>query len=132
MYINDNSVKYINIEIQMQIKKTVYLQEMEKLNNKSQNIPFKKKKNLPKFQNADKIDNCCSLNVHDFEIKYINDNNTIKSNQCLFNSLPENKFNPFLSYEQLNDWNQKQIIDLKSVNNIQEPDFLLLDDVLSQ
>ena len=115
----------------MQIKKTVYLKEMKKLNNKGQNISLKKKKNLPKFQNADKIDNCCSLNVHDFEIKYINDN-TIKSNQCIFNSLPENKFNPFLSYEQLNDLNQKQIIDLKSVNNIQEPDFLLLDDVFSQ
>ena len=132
MCTKENFVKCISIDIQMQIKKTIYLQEYKKGNREQIFIPYEKSKTIVGFENADKINNCCSLYVQDFEIKYVNNDNNIKSKECKFNSLSENNNNPFLSYAQLNDLNQKQIIDLRAINNIEEPDFLLLDNISSK
>ena len=128
----ESFAKCISIDIQMQIKKTIYLQEYKKGIREQIFIPYEKRKTIDNFEKTDKINNCCSLFVQDFEIKYMNNNNNIKPKECIFNSLPENNNNPFLSYAQLNDLNQKQIIDLRAINNIEEPDFLSLDNISSK
>ena len=115
----------------MQIKKTIYLQEYKKENCKQISIPYEKNKNITGFENADKINNCYSLYVQDFDIKYMNNDNIINTKECTFNTLPENISNPFLSYAQLNDLKHKNIIDLTTINNIEEPNLLLLDDISS-
>ena len=129
----ESSAKYISIDIQMQIKKTIYLQEYKKGNSQQIYIPYEnnKNKNITGFENADKINNCYSLYVQDFDIKYMNNDNIINTKECTFNTLPENISNPFLSYAQLNDLNHKNIIDLTTINNIEEPNLLLLDDISS-
>ena len=121
----ESCAKYISIDIQMQIKKTIYLREYKKGNDKRMSVPYEKNKNITGFENADKINNCYSLYVQDFDIKYMNNDNIINTKECTFNTLPENISNPFLSYAQLNDLNYKNIIDLATINNIQEANLLL-------
>ena len=128
MHSNDNITKYINIDFQMQIKKTVYLHQFNNNDNKKLSFPSQKKSY---FEYADKINNCGSLYVRDFEIRQICEENLIKPKKCKFNILPENNFNPFLSYSKSNDSNLKKIIDIRTVQNVEEPD-ILLNDLLFQ
>ena len=127
----DNFAKFININMQMQIKKVVYLSEY---NNSSKNEllnSYQKKIKLQGFENSNKIDNYDSLYVQDFEIKKIKDNN-IQPKVCIFNNLPENNLNPFLVYAKSNDLHKKKIIDLRNLKNTEEQDFFFLNDILSQ
>ena len=132
MCIKEDCPKCISIETQMQIKKILFLQ-------KYNNIPkygksFSSKNNL-EFKNmeiSNKISNCGSLFVKDFEIREMDKNEIIKPNECIFNSLSENDLNPFQTYAKLNDINKNKIIDLRDVKNTEEPDFLFLLNHFSQ
>ena len=121
--------KYININMQMQIQKIVYLSEYK---NPSKYELLKNNKNIPRFENSEKIDNYGSFYVQDFEIRTIRDNNIIQPKECIFNTLPENNSNPFLVYAKSNILHKKNIIDLRNVKNTEEPDYYLLNDILSQ
>ena len=127
----DNFAKFININMQMQIKKVVYLSEYDNSSKNELLNSYQKKIKLPGFENSDKIDNYGSLYVQDFEIKKIKDNN-IQPKVCIFNTLPENNLNPFLAYAKLNDLQTKKIIDLRNLKNTEEPDFFFLNEILSQ
>ena len=127
MHSKVNFTKYINIDSQMEIRKIVYLRKFkndskDKLNLSSDNS--EKNKNISKFLNSDKINNCGSLYIQDFEIKHLN-YNIVKQKKCKFNSLPEHTLNPFLSYSTLNDINENKIIDLRNIKDTEEPTLLL-------
>ena len=66
-----------------------------------------------KVENINHINNCGSLFIKDFEIRYIKMEEIIKPQICSFKPLPEN-INPFLAEKF--DLNQKRFIDLKSIN----------------
>ena len=127
----DNFAKFININMQMQIKKVVYISEYDNSSKNELLNTYQKKIKLPGFENSDKIDNYGSLYVQDFEIKKIKDNN-IQPKVCIFNNLPENNLNPFLVYAKSNDLHKKKIIDLRNLKNTEEQDFFFLNDILSQ
>ena len=47
--------------------------------------------------------------------------------KCIFSSLPENDLNPFQSFYKSNKLNQKRIIDIRNIKDIEEdPAFLFL------
>ena len=129
MYSIEYLPKYINIDMQMQIRKIVYLSEYKK---SSRYELLKNTINLPRFENSDKTDNYGSLYVQDFEIKTKRDNNIILAKECIFNTIPENNSNPFLVYAKSNNLHKKKIIDLRNVKNTEEPDYYLLNDILSK
>ena len=132
MRTNEKIPKFISIDMQMQIKKILYLSEYD---NVPRNKVFNSNQNnlkFPGFENSDKIDNCGSLHVPDFEFKTLSNNNAIQPKECIFNKLPENNLNPFLTYSKSNDSHQQIIIDLRTIKDTQEPDFVLLNDMLSQ
>ena len=66
-----------------------------------------------KVENINHINNCGSLFIKDFEIRYIKMEDIIKPQICSFKPLPEN-INLFLAEKF--DLNQKRFIDLKSIN----------------
>ena len=66
-----------------------------------------------KVENINHINNCGSLFIKDFEIRYIKMEDIIKPQICSFKPLQEN-INPFLAEKF--DLNQKRFIDLKSIN----------------
>ena len=121
MYTNDKRTKYINIDIQNRIKRTLYLKQYKNNTNKfcySQNNI-----KIPGFENADKINNCSSLYVEDFDLKYFDEDNMVKPRECIFNSFPERKLNPFLEYSKMNDLHKNIIINVKEIKKLEEPDF---------
>ena len=128
---NEENPKFIGLDIQMQMKKIVYLQEYRNMKRQNQNIFYKNNKTLNNLGNINNMNTCCSFYVPEFEIKYINNNDIINQKKCIFNSLPENDNNPFLSYAKYNDLSKRQIIDLKDIKNIEEPNSFLLDDSIS-
>ena len=68
-------------------------------------------------ENIDKINNCHSLYIKDFEVKYLRKEDINKPKLCSFNTLPEN-INPFKAEKF--DLNQKRFIDLKIMENTEE------------
>ena len=68
-------------------------------------------------ENIDKIKNCGSLYIKDFEVKYLRKEDINKPKLCSFNALPEN-INPFKAEKF--DLNQKRFIDLKMMENTEE------------
>ena len=122
--------KYISIDSQMEIKKIIFLQEYKNDYKNKLNIFSEKYKNIPKFDNSDKINNYASIYVHDFDIKQIN-NKEKTPKKCIFNSLSEYNLNPFLSYAKNNDINQKKIIDLRNIKDTEEPSFLFLNNIFT-
>ena len=128
MCLKEEFTKYISIETQMQIKKILFLQKYNKIP-KFVNS-FSSKSNL-EFKNKE-INNCGSLFVKDFEIQKMDKNVIVKPNECIFNTLSENNLYPFQTYAKLNDVNKKNIIDLRFVNNTEEPDIILLNNIFSQ
>ena len=128
MCLKEEFTKYISIETQMQIKKILFLQKYNKIP-KFVNS-FSSKSNL-EFKNKE-INNCGSLFVKDFEIQKMDKNVIVKPNECIFNTLSENNLYPFQTYAKLNDVNKKNIIDLRFVNNTEEPDIIFLNNIFSQ
>ena len=120
--------KSISIEEQLEIKKIIFLQ---KYSNSPENSSSINNKKLLEIEKSNKINNCGSLYVKDFEICQIT-KNRIKPKGCIFNSLPENNLNPFQSYSKLNDLDQKRIIDLRNIKDTEEPNFIFLNDIFSQ
>ena len=121
MYTNDKRTKYINIDIQNKIKRILYLKQYK--NNTNKFCSSQNNIKIPGFENADKINNCSSLHIEDFDLKYFNEDNIVKPQECIFNSFPERKLNPFLEYSKLNDLHKKVIINVKAIKNLEEPDF---------
>ena len=121
MYTNDKRTKYINIDIQNRIKRTMYLKQYK--NNTNKFCSSQNNIKIPGFENADKINNCSSLYVEDFDLKYFDEDNMVKRRDCIFNSFPERKLNPFLDYSKMNDLNKKIIINVQEIKNLEEPDF---------
>ena len=68
MYTKDKRTKFINIDIQNRIRRTLYLKQYKNNSNKLSSSQNNIK--IPGFENADKINNCSSFYVEDFEIKY--------------------------------------------------------------
>ena len=68
-------------------------------------------------ENIDKINNCHSLYIKDFEVKYLRKEDINKPKLCSFNTLPEN-INPFKAEKF--DLNKKRFIDLKMMENTEE------------
>ena len=110
----------------------LYLSEYDNVPRNKVFNSYQNNLNFPRFENSDKIDNCGSLHVPDFEFKTLSNNNAIQPKECIFNKLPENNLNPFLTYSKSNDSHQQIIIDLRTIKDTQEPDFVLLNDMLSQ
>ena len=126
----DDCPKCINIETQMQIKKVLFLQKYN--NSPKYAKSFSSKNNFKNMEISNKIDNCGTLFVKDFEIRQMDKNEIIKPNECIFNSFSENDLNPFQTYAKLNDIYKNKIIDLRFVKNTEEPDFLFLSNIFSQ
>ena len=132
MCIKEHCPKFISIETQMQIKKILFLPKYN--NSPKSGKSFSSKNNL-EFKNmeiSNKISNCGSLFVKDFEIREMDKNEIIKPNECIFNSLSENDLNPFQTYAKLNDINKNKIIDIRIVKTTEEPDFLFFNKNFSQ
>ena len=133
MCFKDDLAKYISVEEQMDIKKIIFLQ---KLNSNAKNKISNSFRNDSKFsglENYDKINNCNSLYVKEFEIKQINKKDIIQPKACIFNSLPEYNLKPFQSFAKLNNLNQNKIIDLRIVKDTEEEfDLNFLNDIFSQ
>ena len=132
MCIKEDCPKIISIETQMQIKKILFLQKCN--NSPKYGKYFSSKNNLESknMEISNKINNCGSLFVKDFEIRQMDKNEIIKPNECIFNSLSENDLNPFQTYAKLNDINKNKIIDIRIVKTTEEPDLLFFNKNFSQ
>ena len=122
MYTKDKRTKYINIDSQNKIRRALYLKQYKNNDNKFYSLQNNIK--IPGIENANKINNCSSLYVEDFEIKYFDEDNIVEPKECIFNTFPERKLNPFLEYSKSNDLHKKIIINVKALKNLEEPDFL--------
>ena len=131
MCIKEDCTKFISIETQLQIKKILFLQQYNNSNICGKSFSSKNNLELNNMKISNKINNCGSLFVKDFEIREIDKNEIIKPNKCIFNSLSENDLNPFQTYAKLNDIYKKRIIDLRIVKNTEEPDYFFLNSILS-
>ena len=124
---HDDLTKIISVESQLEIKKIVFLKKYN--NNNTKNGVSKKllnnfKSGLENYQN---INNCNSLYVNCFDIKLVNKKDDMQAMKCIFSSLPENDLNPFQSFYKSNKLNQKRIIDIRNIKDIEEdPAFLFL------
>ena len=121
MYTNDKRTKYINIDIQEKMRRILFLKKYK--NNANKFCSSKNNIKIPGFENADKINNCCSFHTEDFEMKYLDEDNLVKPQECIFNSFPESKLNPFLEFSKMNDLHEKITINVKAIKNLEEPDF---------
>ena len=122
MYTKDKRTKFINIDIQNRIRRTLYLKQYKNNSNKLSSSQNNIK--IPGFENADKINNCSSFYVEDFEIKYFDEDNAVTPKECIFNTFPDRKLNPFLDFSKVNDIHKKIVINVRAIKNLEELNLL--------
>ena len=110
-----NEFKFIDIE--NRFEKFVYIVENTGERKNRLNLEAQNRINNSNIVNINKINNCGSLYVKDFRIRYLRKEDINKPQICNFNPLQEN-INPFLSLKF--DFEQKRFIDLKNIQDTEE------------
>ena len=105
------------IDLENKFEKKVYIVENEEERKNRLHSEAANKILYSSVENIDKINNCHSLYIKDFEVKYLRKEDINKPKLCSFNTLPEN-INPFKAEKF--DLNQKRFIDLKMMENTEE------------
>ena len=105
------------IDLENKFEKKVYIIENEEERKNRLHSEAANKILYSSVENIDKINNCHSLYIKDFEVKYLRKEDINKPKLCSFNTLPEN-INPFKAEKF--DLNQKRFIDLKMMENTEE------------
>ena len=105
------------IDLENKFEKKVYIVENEEERKNRLHSEAANKILYSSVENIDKIKNCGSLYIKDFEVKYLRKEDINKPKLCSFNTLPEN-INPFKAEKF--DLNQKRFIDLKMMENTEE------------
>ena len=105
------------IDLENKFEKKVYIVENEEEKKNRLHSEAANKILYSSVENIDKINNCHSLYIKDFEVKYLRKEDINKPKLCSFNTLPEN-INPFKAEKF--DLNQKRFIDLKMMENTEE------------
>ena len=108
-------IKLLNLD--NTLEKVVYIIENNSERKNRLNFEAQKKIQNSKVENINHINNCGSLFIKDFEIRYIKKEEIVKPQICAFKPLPEN-INPFLAEKF--DLNLKRFIDLKTINTRNE------------
>ena len=114
-HIGFNGFKLIDLE--NEFEKKVYIVENKDERKNRLHSEAANKILYSSVENIDKIKNCGSLYIKDFEVKYLRKEDINKPKLCSFNTLPEN-INPFKAEKF--DLNQKRFIDLKIMENTEE------------
>ena len=105
------------LEIENRYEKLVYIVENKEERKYRLNLEVLNKINNSGVINIDNINNCGSLYIKDFKIRYLRKEDINKPQKCSFIPLSEN-LNPFL--EEKFDLNQKRFIDLKVIGDTEE------------
>ena len=105
------------IDLENKFEKKVYIVENKDERKNRLHSEAANKILYSSVENIDKINNCHSLYIKDFEVKYLRKEDINKPKLCSFNALPEN-INPFKAEKF--DLNQKRFIDLKMMENTEE------------
>ena len=105
------------IDLENKFEKKVYIVENKDERKNRLHSEAANKILYSSVENIDKIKNCGSLYIKDFEVKYLRKEGMNKPKLCSFNALPEN-INPFKAEKF--DLNQKRFIDLKMMENTEE------------
>ena len=105
------------IDLENKFEKKVYIVENKDERKNRLHSEAANKILYSSVENIDKINNCHSLYIKDFEVKYLRKEDINKPKLCSFNTLPEN-INPFKAEKF--DLNQKRFIDLKIMENTEE------------
>ena len=113
MYQNKDSeeIKILNVENTME--KVVYMVESNAERKNRLKFEAQNKIKNSKVENINYINNCGSLFIKDFQIRYLKMEDIIKPQLCTFKPLPEN-INPFLAEKFY--LSQRRFIDLKTIN----------------
>ena len=113
MYQNKDSeeIKILNVENTME--KVIYMVESNAERKNRLKFEAQNKIKNSKVENINYINNCGSLFIKDFQIRYLKMEDIIKPQLCTFKPLPEN-INPFLAEKF--DLSQRRFIDLKTIN----------------
>ena len=105
------------IDLENKFEKKVYIVENKDERKNRLHSEAANKILYSSVENIDKINNCHSLYIKDFEVKYLRKEDINKPKLCSFNTLPEN-IKPFKAEKF--DLNQKRFIDLKMMENTEE------------
>ena len=105
------------LDIENRFEKFVYMVENTEERKNRLNFESQNRINNSSIVNINKINNCGSLYIKDFKIRYLRTEDIKKSQICNFNPLQEN-INPFLSLKF--DFEHKRFIDLKNIQNTEE------------
>ena len=108
-------IKLLNLD--NTLEKVVYI--IENNSERKNRLKFEGQNKIQnsKVENINHINNCGSLFIKDFEIRYIKKEEIVKPQICAFKPLSEN-INPFLAEKF--DLNLKRFIDLKTINTRNE------------
>ena len=112
---SSNEIKLVDLE--NKFEKIVYI--VENGEQKKTRIKFEEQNKIrnSKVENINNINNCGSLFIKDFKIRYVKKEEIIRPQVCSFKPLQDN-LNPFL-VEKF-DLSERRFIDLKNVNNADE------------
>ena len=105
------------LDIENRFEKFVYMVENKEERKNRLNLEAQNKINNSNIVNINKIINCGSLYIKDFNTRYLRQEDINKPQICNFNPLQEN-INPFLSLKF--DFEHKRFIDLKNIQNTEE------------
>ena len=105
------------LDIENRFEKFVYMVENTEERKNRLNLEAQNRINNSSIVNINKINNCGSLYIKDFKIRYLRKEDINKPQICNFNPLQEN-INPFLSLKF--DFEQKRFIDLKNIQDTEE------------
>ncbi len=105
------------LDIENRFEKFVYMVENTEERKNRLNLEAQNRINNSSIVNINKINNCGSLYIKDFKIRYLRTEDINKPQICNFNPLQEN-INPFLSLKF--DFEQKRFIDLKNIQDTEE------------
>ena len=113
MYKNKDSeeIKILNVENTME--KVIYMVESNAERKNRLKFEAQNKIKNSKVENINYINNCGSLFIKDFQIRYLKTEDIMKPQLCTFKPLPEN-INAFLAEKF--DLSQRRFIDLKTIN----------------
>ncbi len=114
---NSSSNEIKLLDLGNKFEKIVYI--IENREQKKSRIKLEEQNNIrnSKVENINKINNCGSLFIKDFKIRYVKKEEIIKPQICSFKPLQEN-LNPFL-VEKF-DLSERRLIDLKNINDAEE------------
>ena len=110
--ISENDLRIL--DLQNKFKKIIFIIESKEERNNRLKYEFEKKINS-KIENIDDINNCGSLYIQDFDIKFLKKEEN--KQKCEFKPIKD-KINPFLTEKY--DLKAKRFIDLKNIENSQK------------